>query len=507
MLSEVNNIINGFVWGKPGITLLICTGVFMTVRLRFFHFRYIGHCFRNTAGSLFSKRKHKGGHGAVSQFQAMCTALAATVGVGNIAGVASAICTGGPGAVFWMWVAAFFGMMTSYSENVLGIYYRRKNSKNEWCGGAMYYLRDGLGAKTGLRKPAKILASMFSVFCILASFGIGNMAQVNKITENIESAFRIGSLSDTVIYSDISLFSLIIGLVLMLACGIIILGGIERIAAVTEKIVPFMVIIFIVGSLAVIIAHHNSVDDAFSAIFSSAFTPKSAWGGITGFSVSTVITNGFKRGMFSNEAGLGSAVTVNCASDVHEPAQQGMWGIFEVFADTIIICTMTALVVLTSGVINLETGEIAKGAGTDSTLVASAFNTVFSFGDFTFGDKFIAIAIFLFAFTTILGWSHYGEKATEFIFGEKAVKKYKLIFTLMTAVGALLNSDTAWSISDTFNGLMMLPNLVGVLALSPTVVKITDNYISRNIKGNKNIKPMLSASDKIQIEQEFNISY
>lgn len=509
-LKNINGIINDFVWVRLGLVLLIGTGILMTFLLKFFHVRHLGHWMKHTAGSLKSKGKKESDSNSISQFQAMCTALAATVGVGNIAGVASAICAGGAGAVFWMWVAAFFGMMTSYSENVLGIYYRRKNKDGEWCGGAMYYLHDGLGAKKGCKALGKVLSVLFAVFCILASFGIGNMGQVNKIAANIESAFRINCLSDIILYStesgSISLYSLIIGLALTVLGGLIILGGIQRIAAFAEKIVPFMVITFIVGSLIVIFLHFTAIDDAFKVIFTTAFAPKAAWGGIVGTGVCTVITWGFKRGVFSNEAGLGSTVMVNSNSDVKEPARQGMWGIFEVFTDTIVVCTMTALVLLTSGIIDLETGVIADGAGTEATLVASAFNTVFRIGGFTFGDKFVAVAIFLFAFTTILGWSHYGVKAFEYLFGTKATKIYKFIFVVMIVSGSVLTSSIAWDISDTFNGLMMIPNLIGVLALSGTVVKITKNYTDRHFGGKKDIQPMLSASPDIQFEAEAELA-
>ncbi len=509
-LTNINNIINEFVWVKLGLFLLIGTGILMTVLTKFFQLTHIGHWMKFTAGSLFNKQV-KGGDGkAISQFQAMCTALAATVGVGNIAGVASAIYSGGAGAVFWMWIAAFFGMMTSYSENILGIYYRRKNADGEWSGGAMYYLRDGLGSIKGCKGLGKVLSVLFAVFCVFASFGIGNMGQVNKIAANIESAFRIDALSEKIIYAtdsgSVSLYSLIIGIVLTVIGGLIILGGIKRIASFAEKIVPFMVISFIAGSLIVIGCNYDVIPDAFKAIFTTAFSPKAAWGGVVGISIRTVITWGFKRGVFSNEAGLGSAVMINSSSNVKEPARQGMWGIFEVFADTIVICTMTALVILTSGVIDLETGMLAEGAGTEATLVASAFNTVFKIGNFAFGDKFVAIAILLFAFTTILGWSHYGAKAFEYLFGTKATKIYKTAFVLMIVSGSVLTSSIAWDISDTFNGLMMIPNLIGVIALSGTVIKITKNYSDRHFKGKKDVTPMFSAFPEIQFEAEAELA-
>lgn len=508
-LTNINNAINDFVWVKLGLVLLLGTGILMTVLTKFFQITHIGHWFKQTVGSM--GKKNVSGHTgenekSISQFQALCTALAATVGVGNISGVAAAICSGGSGAVLWMWIAAFFGMMTNYSENVLGIYYRRKNKDGEWSGGAMYYLRDGLGAKKGCKGLGKFLAVLFSVFCLLASMGIGNMGQINKIVANFESAFRIDALSSKILYStesgSVSLYALIIGIVIMIFGGLIIIGGLKRIASFAEKVVPFMVVAFVAGSLIVIGAHYDAIGAAFKSIFVTAFAPKAVWGGVTGVAVKTVITWGFKRGVFSNEAGLGSSVMVHSNSNVKEPVRQGMWGIFEVFADTMVVCTMTALVILTSGVIDLETGMLASNAGSDATLVASAFDTVFTFGGIHFGSMFIAIAILLFAFTTVLGWSHYGTKAFEFLFGTKATVVYKVFFVLMMISGAVLTSSIAWDISDTFNGLMMVPNLIGVIALSGLVKKITKNYIDRKLKGKTDVEPMLSAFPEIQMEQE-----
>ena len=509
MLTAVNNVINDFVWVKLGLVMLLGTGVLMTFLTKFFQVSHLRHWMKQTLGSLTDKKvsAHTGKQEkSISQFQALCTALAATVGVGNIAGVAAAICSGGAGAVFWMWVAAFFGMMTNYSENVLGIYYRCRNKKGEWAGGAMYYLRDGLGSYKGCKTIGKVLAVLFSVFCLLASFGIGNMGQVNKIVANIESAFRIDSLSDKILYTtesgSVSLYALIIGLALTVLAGLIILGGLKRIASFAEKVVPAMVVLYVVGSLIVIGTHYSAIGDAFKAIFTTAFAPKALWGGVTGVTIKTVVTWGFKRGVFSNEAGLGSSVMVHSSSNIKEPVRQGMWGIFEVFADTMVICTMTALVVLTSGVIDLETGMIAAGAASDATLVASAFNTVFTIGGITLGDKFVAVAILLFAFTTVLGWSHYGTIAFEYLFGTKATMVYKVFFVVMIVSGAVITSSIAWDISDTFNGLMMIPNLIGVLSLSGVVMKITKNYIDRKIKGKKDVAPMLSAFPDVQMEQE-----
>lgn len=505
-LSEVNGAINSVVWGPAALILLVGTGVLMTFLTKFFQIFHIGHWFKQTIGSVFKKSVsgHTGDKDkSISQFQSMCTALAATVGVGNIAGVASAIATGGAGAVFWMWVAAFFGMMTGFSENVLGIYYRRKNPQGEWSGGAMYFLKYGLGSKKGFKTIGKVLGTLFAAFTVLAAFGIGNMGQVNKIVANIQAAFKIEALSSVVLYGEgdnvITLYSVIIGAVIMVLTGLIVLGGVKRIGAVAEKIVPFMVVLYVVGSLTVIGINYDMIGTAFYNIIKTAFCPVAAAGGTFGYLVSVVITQGFKRGVFSNEAGLGSSVMVHCNGKVKEPVRQGMWSIFEIFVDTIVVCTMTALVVLTSGVFDFTTGAVKEGAGNEATLVANAFDTVFTFGNVNVGSMFVAVAIFLFAFTTILGWSHYGSKAFEYLFGVKATVIYKVIFVIMIMSGALMTSSIAWDISDTFNGLMMLPNLIGVISLSGLVVKITKNYIDRKLKG-KNIKPMLSAFSDVEEE-------
>ena len=497
-IASINDAINTFVWGK-GVWLLIATGVLMTVLTKFFQISHIDEWWKNTIGSLFKKDviRHSKEKASISPFQALCTALAATVGTGNIAGVAAAICVGGAGAVFWMWVAAFFGMMTNYAENVLGIYYRRKNAKGEWSGGPMYYLQDGLGGKKGFKVFGKVLAVIFAVFAMFASFGIGSMGQVNKIVLNVESAFPIASLSGQSLFGAVNVYQVIIGIVIMLLVALIVLGGLKRIANFAEKVVPFMILLFIVGGVVIIGVNYANILPAFKAIFVNAFEPIAALGGGIGFVISTVMTQGFKRGVFSNEAGLGSSVMVHSNSNVKEPVKQGMWGIFEVFADTMVVCTMTALVVLTSGVYDLTTGAIVEGAS-DATLVATAFNQVFPWGGI--GAKFVAVAMFMFAFTTVLGWSHYGSKAWEYIFGSKTTVVFKVIHIITTFFGAVLTSSLAWDISDTFNGLMMIPNLIGVIALSGVVMKITKNYIDRKKRG-LDIEPVISYNAEIQAQQ------
>lgn len=486
-LTEINSIIYNFVWDKIGVFLLLGTGVLLTCLTKFFQITHLRHWWQNTIGGVFRKdadATKKTDKKSISQFQALCTALAATIGTGNIAGVAAAIVVGGPGAVFWMWLAAFFGMMTNYSENVLGIYFRRKNSAGEWAGGPMYYLRDGLGGKKHCKTIGAVLAVLFSLFAILASFGIGNMGQINKITLNLQSAFFSGVSAPEI--GGVSLISIIIGICLMIIAGLIIIGGLQRIAAVAEKIVPFMSVLYIIGALAILFCNISRVGDMFAAIFRFAFGVEAVGGAATGILIKTVVTQGFKKGVFSNEAGLGSSVMVHSSSNVKEPAVQGMWGIFEVFFDTFVVCTMTAIVVLSSGYIDLETGLAVEGVN-DATLVAQAFGNVFGKA----GEIFVAIAVLLFAFTTVLGWSQHGTRAVEYLFGEKSVKIYQIIFVLMIISGSVMTSTLAWDISDTFNGLMMMPNLVGVLVLCPLVMKITKNYVDRNLKG-KDHSPLLS---------------
>ena len=503
-VESVNGKINGVVWGAFGLLLLVGTGVIVTFMTKFFQVTHIGMWFKHTLGSLFNRDviKHSKEKGSISPFQALCTALAATVGTGNIAGVAAAIAIGGAGAVFWMWVAAFFGMMTNYAENVLGIYYHRKNEFGEWSGGAMYYLTDGLGKKKGMKYVGKVLAVLFCIFAMLASFGIGSMGQVNKIVANVASAFDVSALSSVEVFAGVSLYNIILGAAIMALTALITLGGLKRIANVAEKIVPFMVVLFVLGSLAIIGVNYASIIPAFKAIFVNAFKPEAFVGGGIGAVIGKVVTQGFKRGVFSNEAGLGSSVMVHSNSNIKEPVKQGMWGIFEVFADTMVVCTMTALVVLTAGgleggAFNVLTGEIAEGY-TDATLVGCAFNSIFSWCNI--GEKFIAIAMFLFAFTTVLGWSHYGSKAWEYLFGAKTTFVFRIIHVITVIFGAILTSSLAWDISDTFNGLMMIPNLIGVLVLSPVVVKITRNYL-RRAKG-EDIAPIYNFDPEIQAAEE-----
>ena len=471
-ITAVNTAVNNFIWGVPAMVCIIGVGLLLSVRTGFLQIRKFPYTIKTTIGRMF--RKKDASDGAMTPFQAVCTALAGTVGTGNIAGVATALTLGGPGAVFWLWVSAFVGMMTAFAENTLGMLYRERGADGSWRGGAMLYL------KNGLHSP--LLAGAFALFCVLASFGIGNMSQINSIAGNMNAAFHLPYLAT--------------GLALMVVTALIVIGGLKRVAAVTEKLVPLMALFYVAGALIIVVMHAGNIPAALAAIFKGAFNLNAAGGGALGYGISQTITWGFKRGAFSNEAGLGSAVMVNSASNVKEPVHQGMWGVFEVFADTIVVCTLTALVILTTGVVDLESGAVLAGVQ-DNALVGQAFTAAFG----SFGPKFIAVSILLFAYSTTLGWSHYGTKAVEYLFGTAGSRIYKVVFVCMTVVGATMKLGLAWDLSDTFNGLMMIPNLIGVLALSGTVVDITRNYFARRVRG-EDIEPMWSAFEEYQKEEE-----
>ena len=481
-VARVNDAVNGVVWGVPALVLLAFVGVLMTALTGVFQLSHIGHWMKRTIGAVFSDRDVTG-HTAdrsISQFQSLCTALAGTVGTGNIVGVAGAIMTGGPGAVFWMWVIAFFGMMVKFSENVLGIYYRKKNSRGEWSGGAMYYLRDGLGSLRGCRGLGRALAALFAFFCLVASFGIGNMTQVNSISGNMAVTFGIPTW--------------LTGAVVSALVGLVVVGGLKRIAVVAEKIVPFMVILYMLGSLVILLTGISKLGAVFGAIFRGAFAMKAAGGGIVGYGMKLAIEQGMKRGVFSNEAGLGSSVMVHANANVKEPVQQGMWGIFEVFADTIVVCTLTAFTVLSSDLIDLSTGAVVESWRGVTLTKANLVNTAFAMKFGFIGSAFIAVSIALFAFSTVLGWVHYGCKSTEYLLGERNTIPYRVLYVLLAFGGAVMGDNLAWNLADTFNGLMMIPNLIGVIALSGVVARVTRNYIRRTFRGS-NEAPMRSAFD------------
>ncbi|MBO4889587.1 MAG: alanine:cation symporter family protein [Lachnospiraceae bacterium] len=498
---RINDAVNSFAWGTFGLVLLLGTGIICTVVTRFFQLTHIRHWWSRTFGIAKSEGRIINDAGALSQFRAFCTALCATIGTGNIAGVSTAICVGGPGAVLWMWVAAFFGMMVKYSENVLGLYYRRRNSEGAWSGGPMYYLEDGLGSIKNCKRLGKILGVLFCIFTVLASFGIGNMGQINKITINFQSTFLSGMDHDLIM--GVPKANWIIGFVLMITAAVIILGGFRRLAAVSEKLIPFMSIAYILGCLVMILLHITNIPDVFSSIFRFALGTDAVKGGVAGTAVQlafNTIKNGCKRGVFSNEAGLGSSVMVHSNSCVREPVRQGMWGIAEVFLDTIVICTMTAIVVLNSGAIDLETGLVKEGVN-DSTLVAKAFGSTLGRP----GEWFVVLALTLFAFTTVMGWSYYGAKVTEYLLGVTFARVYRIIFIGLIVLGAIMESSLAWDISDTFNGLMMIPNLIGIIVQIPLIILLTQNYVDRRIKG-RDVEPILSYNRDIQADAEAAIA-
>ena len=468
LIEKTNAAVNQYVWGMPMLVLIIGTGIYFSIKSGFFQIRNIKLWLSKTIGSLFVKNKITDKK-SITQFQAFCTALAATVGVGNIAGVASAIALGGPGAVFWMWVSAFFGMMTSYAENVLGIYFRKKNDKGEWSGGAMYYLRDGLKGKLNLGRTGKFLSIFFSVSCILASFGMGNMSQINTVSVNLLNTFEIPQITS--------------GLVLMIIVFIVVIGGVKRIASVTEKLVPFMAVFYIVCTVIIFITNIERAKDVFEAVFKFAFGLKPVGGAVSGIAVKNAVSWGLKRGVFSNEAGLGSATIIHAAAETEECAEQGMWGILEVFIDTVVICTLTAFTVLSSGFVNLENGKVLASVSSVS-LVTEAFKSVFGI----WGERLLVTSILFFAFATVIGWSYFGLKAWEFIFGEKTAVVYKILFVLFVLIGSVAELELVWNISDTFNGLMALPNLIGVLLLSDVVFNVTENYKNKNNGKNRNKK-------------------
>ena len=459
-IGQINSVVNAFVWGRGMLVIFLGVGMLFTLRTGFFQFKGWKVWMGDTLGALFRDRRVRKAqdHQSISQFQSFCTALAATLGTGNITGVATAIVTGGPGAVFWMWVSAFLGMMTIYAENVLGIKYRYKNSEGAWVGGAMVYMERGLGAKWR--------AVFFSIFCLCASFGMGNMTQANAIAKGLEATLKISEQFT--------------GMALMVLVAVVILGGVQRVAMVAEKIVPFMAAFYILGGLLVIVIHYERIPETFLWIFGEAFGLRAVEGGVAGYGVKMAMKMGISRGVFSNEAGLGSSVMAHAASDVSCPQIQGMWGMAEVFIDTIVVCTITALVILTSGVYDPQRciSNIADGVENidGTTLTGNAFATVFPNG-----DKFLAISIALFAFATIIGWAYFGERTAAYLFGEHAVFPYKLIYILLLLPGSVLAPKLVWELSDTFNGLMAIPNLTALILLHGEVIRMAKEY-KRNRK-------------------------
>lgn len=450
LIKEINSAVNGFVWGIPAMVCIIGVGIYLSLRTRFIQFRRFGYTMRVTLGRLF--QKNNAAQGSVTPFQAVCTALAGTVGTGNIAGVAGAIALGGPGAVFWMWISALLGMCTKFSEVTLAVHFREKNSHGDWVGGPMYYIKNGLGPRF------KWLAVLFSVLGILTVFGTGNATQVNTISTAINSALINYSLLSP---DFVDTFNLILGFILAVTIGLVLLGGIKRIGQVTEWLVPFMALLYIILSVGVIILHADRVPGVFRAIFEGAFSPSAVTGGAVG-TMFLSMKNGVSRGIFSNEAGLGTGSIAHAAADTNDPVSQGYFGIFEVFTDTIIICTMTAMVILCSGI------SVEYGSTAGAELTINGFTS--TYGNWV--SIFTAIALCCFAFSTIISWGLYGTRCVEFLFGSRINRPFMIVYSAVAILGATVDLGLIWSIADTFNGLMSIPNLIGLFLLGGVVVKL-----------------------------------
>lgn len=453
-IESINNVVNNFIWGVPAMICIIGVGLVLSFRTRFLQIRKFPYAMKVTIGRMF--RKKQAANGAMTPFQAVCTALAATVGTGNIAGVAGAIAIGGPGAVFWMWISALLGMCTKFSEVTLAVHFREKNDKGEFVGGPMYYI------KNGLKKHWHWLAYLFAAFGVITVFGTGNATQVNTITTAIDSAlFNYGIISK----DSASTINLVIGIVLAVLLALILLGGIKRIGQVTEKLVPFMALFYVVLALGVVILNINHVPAVFKEIVEGAFSPASVTGGVVG-SFFMSMKKGVSRGIFSNEAGLGTGSIAHACADTRKPVKQGFFGIFEVFVDTIVICTLTALVILCSEV------PITYGQAAGAELTISGFTA--TYGNWV--SLFTAVAMCCFAFSTIIGWGLYGARCIEFLFGTKVNKPFMFVYSLVAIVGATLDLGLLWSIAETFNGLMAIPNLIAVFLLSGVVVKLVREH-------------------------------
>lgn len=456
IIETINTAVNNFIWGVPAMVCIFGVGLYLSIRTNFLQIRKFPYAIKTTLGRIF--RKRDASDGAITPFQAVCTALAATVGTGNIAGVAGAIAIGGPGAIFWMWVSALFGMCTKYAEVTLAVHYREINANGELVGGPMYYI------KNGLSKKWHWLAYLFAAFGVLTVFGTGNATQVNTITTAINSALlNYNVISE----SAVSTSNLIIGIIIAILIAMILLGGIKRIGHVTEKLVPFMALLYILLGLGVILLNIQNVPAIFASIFRGAFQPRAVTGGIV-LSMFTSLKKGVSRGIFSNEAGLGTGSIAHACADTKKPVKQGMFGIFEVFTDTIVICTLTALVILCSGV----AVDYGKAAGAELTILG--FTSTYG----SWVSIFTAVAMCCFAFSTAVGWGLYGARCIEFLFSEKVIKPFMVIYSLVAILGATANLGLMWSIAETFNGLMAIPNLIALFLLSGTVVKLTKEYFA-----------------------------
>ncbi len=469
-ISKFISALDNFAWGPVMLVFFVGVGFYLSIATGFLQFRKFGYAMKNTLGKLF--RKQSAGKGEVTPLQAMTTALAATVGTGNIAGVTGAIFVGGPGAIFWMWISALVGMLTKYSEVVLAVKYRERNADGDWVGGPMYFIKNGLG------KNWKWLGALFCIFGSLAAFGIGNATQVNSIVSSITGAFS--TCGSAFVQKQMMLFgtkipvlSLIICAVVAVILALVIFGGIKRIGSVTEKLVPIMALVYIVSALLVVGMNYRFIGEALALIVKSAFSAKAALGGAVGITVMTSIQKGVGRGCFSNEAGLGTAPMAHAATSETDPVKQGMFGIFEVFMDTIVICTLTSLTVLTTYCAgNLD---ITWGAGGDGTTVAAAIGSVLGG---TAGSLIIAFCLSLFALSTVLSWALYGVRCFEYLFGVKWGNVYKLVYILFTFVSITMSLQDVWNLADALNGFMAIPNLIGLLMLSPVVFKLTREHFA-----------------------------
>ena len=461
-IEAVNSAVNNFIWGVPAMICIIGVGLYLSIRTRFLQIRKFPYAIKTTIGRVF--RKREASDGAMTPFQAVCTALAATVGTGNIAGVAGAIAIGGPGAVFWMWISAALGMCTKFSEVTLAVHFRETNARGELIGGPMYYIKNGLG------KNWRWLAALFSLFGVLTVFGTGNATQVNTITTAINSAL----LNYHLINEDaVSTSNLIIGIIIAILVATVLLGGVKRIGRVTEKLVPFMELIYIVLSLGVILLNLNRVPSVFASIVEGAFSPASVTGGVVG-SFFLSMKKGVSRGIFSNEAGLGTGSIAHACADTKKPVKQGFFGIFEVFTDTIVICTLTALVILCSGT------PVGYGEAAGAELTISGFTS--TYGNWV--SIFTAIALCCFAFSTIIGWGLYGARCIEYLLKEKSIKPFMVAYSLVAIIGATADLGLMWSVAETFNGLMAIPNLIALFLLSGTVARLVKQYFETEGKTN-----------------------
>ncbi len=449
LIGEFNQRLNAIVWGPPFMILLVGTGLYLTIRLGFFQFTHFRYIWGETFGRLLRGRQEGHSVGTLSPFQAVSSAMAATIGVGNIAGVATAMALGGPGAVFWMWVVALVGMATKFGEATLGTHFRQVDPDGRISGGVFYYIEKGLGPKW---KP---LAILYALFAGLAAFGIGNMVQANTLAHALESGFAVPNW--------------VAGIVALVFVGVVTLGGIQRIGKTAERLVPFMAIVYVVGALAILVLHLNAVPAALGAIFHHAFAPAPAAGGFAGAVVAEAIRYGIARGIFSNEAGLGSASIVYAQSR-NRPVGQGMWAIWEVFIDTMVICTMTALVIMVTGA--LETGA------TGAELAGNAFSK----GLPGAGGYMVLIGLVLFSYTTMLTWNFYGEKSCEYVLGRRSAVPYRLLFLGFIPVGAMMDLELIWGIADTLNGLMAAPNLIALLLLAGVLAALKRRALSEALR-------------------------